>query len=146
MLRCKTLFKTAPISRRLTTAFQQKKADNEFTEVPEYPVIEDRSILINEARKDRKWNEKIEKIETIEEKLIEINLPRYYGYKCLMLDDKIFPYNTLPFFKYATNTEFVGEKSHVPKSEEEAKKIENLLNIVKSEVQDAFEFELDGYK
>jgi hypothetical protein len=34
----------------------------------------------------------------------------------------------------------------VPNSEEEAKNTENFLNLIRSEVQDAFEFELDGYK
>lgn len=137
------LLKNTSVSRRLTTALQQK---NEVNDVAEYPPIQEKSIPLNKGRKARVWYEKIKKIGTIEEKLIEINIPRYYGYKCLMLDDKEYPYNTLPFFQYATNTEFVEEKSHVPKSEEEAKKIENFLTLVRSEVQDAFEFELDGYK
>jgi small subunit ribosomal protein S30 len=145
LLRLKTLPKNIPSSRRLTTAFQQKNAD-EYSEVAEYPEIKERSIPILQANKQKVWHEKIQKIETIEEKLIEINLPKYYGYKCLMLDNKTFPYNTLPFFKYVTKTEFVEAESHVPKTEEEAKKIENCLNVVRSEVLDAFEFELDGYQ
>lgn len=135
--------KIVPVARRLTTAVEQKNAESE---VAEYPPIEDWTIPLNKGRKARKWSEKIAKIGTIEEKLIEINLPRYYGYKCLMLNEREYHYNTLPFFQYATNTEFVEEKSHVPTTEEEAKKTENLLAIVRSEIQDALEFELDGYK
>jgi hypothetical protein len=147
MLRCRKIFlKNNLVNRQLSTVIQQKNVDNEYSDVAEYPPIEERSIQINMLRRGKRWSEKIKKIETIEEKLIELNLPRYYGYKCLMLDEKVFPYNTLPFFKYVTNTDFAEEKSHVPKTEEEAKKIEECLNNVRSEVLDAFEFELDAYK
>lgn len=129
-------------SRSLATALQR---ENVSSETVEYPPIVDDSCPARKERKKLEWHEKIKKIETIEEKLIEINIPRYYGFKCLMLNEKSFPYNTLPFFKYATNTEFV-EEPHAAQSEEETKKVETFLNLIKSEIHDALEFELDGYK
>lgn len=132
------------VSRHLSTAAQQD-VDSEYSEEAEYPPIVDDS---RDAKRDRKindWHQKIKSIGTIEEKLIEINILKYYGYKCLMLNDNQFPYNTLPFFQYATNTEFV-EQSHASSGEEETKKVDNFLNLIKSDVQEAFEFELDGYK
>lgn len=119
--------------------------DTEYSEKAEYPPIVENNVRVKKTQEVFKWHEKIKRISTIEEKLIEINIPRYYGYKCLMLNNRDYPYNTLPFFQYATNTEFV-EESHAPKSEEEAKIIENFLSLIKAEVQEAFEFELDVYK
>lgn len=142
MLRARAIFSNLVISRRLTTVSKQK--DVEYNETAEYPPILDNSYIKKKERKVQLWHEKIKTIGTIEEKLIEINLPRYYGFKCVMLNDREFPYNTLPFFQYATNTEFV-EETKSPTDEEEAKKIDNFLNLIKSEIQDAFEFELDGY-
>lgn len=133
------------ISRGLSAVTQQKDVASEYTETAEYPPILDNSYLKKKDRKVQEWHDKIKKIGTIEEKLLEINMPKYYGYKCLMLDDRVYPYNTLPFFQYATNTEFI-EEAMAPTNDEEAKKIENFLNLIKSEIQDAFEFELDGYK
>lgn len=146
MLRLARVRQNIIASRRLTTAIQQQNADSEYSEVAEYPPILDDSYKAKKSRTQLQWREKIKKISTIEEKLIEINLPKYYGYKCVLLDEKTFPYNTLPFFKYATNTELVEMKTFAPKTEDDAKKVEIFLNLIKSDIQDAFEFELNGYK
>lgn len=142
------------LSRRLSTVLkpqnvegstQQQNDVNEYSEVPEYPQILSSDFRAARDRRRLQWHQKIKQISTIEEKLIEINMPRYYGHNCLLLNEKDFPYNTLPFFQYATNTEFV-EQSHAPKGEEEVKRIDNFLNLIKSDIQDAFEFELDAFK
>lgn len=138
-------------NKNLLVAYRQlstlQNASNEYSEEPEYPPILDPSLRAKKGRRLHEWYEKIKKIGTIEEKFIELNLPRYYGHKCLMLDDKMYPYNTLPFFQYATNTEFVNTETHAPAvSEEEAKKVDNFLNLIRSDLQDALEFELDGYQ
>lgn len=133
------------VSRRLSTAFQQQNADSEYSNVAEYPPIVEHSYSAGTIRKKQVWRDKIKQIGTIEEKLIEINMPKYYGYKCVMLE-KDYPYNTLPFFKYVTNTELVEVENFTTKTEDEAKKIENFLNLIKSDIHDAFEFELDDYK
>lgn len=132
------------LSRRLSTALQQQTVESEYSEVAEYPPIIDDEYRAKRSRRYLEWHEKIKKIGTIEEKLIEINMPRYYGYKCLMLDEKTFPYNTLPFFKYVTNTELVELETFKP-NENEVKNIDNFLQLIKSDFADALEFELDGY-
>lgn len=134
-----------PIKRGVATVQSQKDVSSEYNEVAEYPPIVDPCLIKRKERINLHYREKIKQIGTIEEKQLQINLPRYYGYKCLMLNDKIYPYNTLPFFQYATNTEFV-EETTAPSSEEEDKKIGNFLSLIKAEIQDALEFELDGYK
>lgn len=133
------------VSRHLTTLVKQQNVDNDYEEKAEYPPIVENNFRLKKQREVHEWHEKIKRIETIEEKLIEINIPRYYGHKCLMLNDRTYPYNTLPFFQYATNTEFI-EESHVAKNEGDSKIVDNFLGIIKAEVQDALEFELDGYK
>lgn len=132
------------VSRHLSTVAQQD-VDSEYTDEAVYPPIMDDSRDAIKAREKNEWHMKIKRIGTIEEKMIELNIPKYYGYKCVMIDDKEFPYNTLQFLKYATNTEFV-EESHASSGEEENKKVDNFFNLIKSDVQDAFEFELDAYK
>lgn len=147
MLRLPIIYRKLVVSRGLSTVAQHETTKSEYNETAEYPAIQDQSYRVKKNRKRLEWHEKIKKIGTIEEKLIEINLPKYYGYKCTILNDREYPYNTLPFFQYATNTQFVEEADgHAAASEEEAKTIENFLNQIKSDIQDAVEFELDGYK
>lgn len=58
---------------------------------------------------------------------------------------KIFPYNSLPFIQYATNTDFEVREFH-SSAEADAAKVDTFLNLIRSEVVDAVEFEIDGYK
>lgn len=130
-------------SRSLSTVLPVKATKSEFTETAEYPPILDTSYEAKKVRKTLEGRERMKTISTIEEKLIEMNMKKYYGYKCLMLNEKTFPYNTLPYFQYATNTQLVRE-DHKPKTPEDAKNVETFLNLIKADVQDAIEFELDA--
>lgn len=138
------VFKKLANTRRLSTLTQASDKDDEWVEVAEYPKIKDCSFDKHRHWKNLSWYEKIKKIETIEEKLIEINMPRYYGFKCLLLGSQ-FPYNTLPFIQYATNTELEIGEFHSSADPEEAKRVDNFLGLIKSEIADALEFELDGH-
>lgn len=132
--------------RRQLSALVEQKGEVKGEEAVEYPPILDDRYKMIRGRMLKEWHDKIRKITTIEEKNIELNMPKYYGWKCLILDDKIYPYNCLPFFQYATNTEFVNTASHVPTNEAESKKVDNFLSLIRSDIQDALEFELDAYK
>lgn len=133
------------IARQLTTAAQQQTVQSDYTDKAEYPEILNNSYHQRMGRRKLEWHDKIKRISTIEEKLIEINIPRYYGYKSLMLNDRYFPYACLPFFQYVTKTEFV-EQPYTPKNEAEAKSVENFLTLIKADIEEALEFELDGYR
>ncbi|CRK97810.1 CLUMA_CG011186, isoform A [Clunio marinus] len=137
--------RNSSIPRQLSTALQQQISENAETSEVVYPEILDQSLKARGARKTFEWHEKIKKIGTIEEKIIELNMPKYYGWKCLMLENKFYPYNTFPFFKYVTNTEF-HEQPQTARNEKESKQIESYLTLMKSELQEAIEFEIDGYK
>jgi small subunit ribosomal protein S30 len=68
--------------------------------------------LSYEARKERKIEEiaqNITKLGTVEEKLIELNAPKYYGWWALNLYERVISYNALPFTQFATRTCLVNE-------------------------------------
>lgn len=134
--------KNFKFSRLFSTVVQPEVARNEAVE---YPVIEDISIEAKRINKKQEWRDKIKRIPTIEEKIIELNIPRYYGYKCLMLENNDFPYNSMPFIQYVTKTEFEQLPENI-KDDKEAKKIDEFLRLIKSDIQDALEFEIDAYK
>lgn len=132
------------VSQRCLSTKLQENVSSEYTEEAEYPTIHDTSYKAKKSNKVGAWHEKIKNLSTIEEKMIEINMPRYYGYKCLMLDDKTIPYNTLPFIQSTTKTEF---NDNLPEFYNQNKeKSENFLNLIKADLQEALEFEFSGYK
>lgn len=131
--------------RELSTLVKHHNESNEYVEEAVYPPIEDISTRKKKERQRLEWHEKIKQVGTIEEKLIEINMPRYYGYKSFMLSENSYPYNTLPLFQYVTNTEFVKTESH-SKEGEGVKNLEGLLKVIRADIEEALEFELDGYQ
>jgi small subunit ribosomal protein S30 len=117
------------------------KYEQEYTDTPQYPPILDVSYEARERRKRDDWHEKIRSLKTVEEKLFEINMPRYYGWKPIMLFEESIPYNSMSFAQHVTRTHF-REFKDVPRYstdlEEESQK---LLEQVKPWIEDALVFE-----
>lgn len=132
--------------RRLVTKSQISIDDNEeYSKEPQYPPILDMGYDAVKSRRRMEWHEKIKCLKTIEEKLFAINMPRYYGFKSVMLNDHTFRYNSLPFFQYSTRTEMLdGELPHHYDKLNE--KVDGLLETMKSDIEDAVLFEYTGYK
>lgn len=89
-------------SLRFSSYFQP--SDSEYNETAIYPPIFD---LSREAVKERKIEteaQRISSLPTVEEKLIELNMPKYYGWWACRLYEGIIPYNPLPFTQFATRT------------------------------------------
>ena len=129
--------------RPLSTVIEQ---EHEPTEKVKYPRILAKSFKLNQMRAQMNWYEKIKQVPTIEEKIIELNMPRYYGYKCLMLkNDEFYPYNSLPFIQYSTKTNY-HELPLTIEDPVEAKKVDDFYNLIKADLLEAVEFELTGYK
>ncbi|KAJ6636283.1 28S ribosomal protein S30, mitochondrial [Pseudolycoriella hygida] len=124
---CRHLFK-----RSISTIGE----DDEYTKEPQYPPIVDTSYKARKQRERVKWHEMIKCLNTVEEKLFAINMPRYYGFKSVILSDDRFQYNSLPFFKYCTRTVLVdsGLPQYYDKLNE---KVEGLLPHVKSGIEEA---------
>ncbi|XP_058452493.1 large ribosomal subunit protein mL65 [Malaya genurostris] len=121
------------------------KRDDEYSAKPEYPLIQELSFKAKKKREALQWHDKIRQLSSVEEKLFEINMPKYYGYKAHMITDQKFPYNVLPLAQYATRTYFI--EGSLPetygKIEESAKK---LLEEMRVDLEDVLAFELSGYR
>lgn len=119
--------------------------NDEYTKEPQYPPIVDVGYTATKLRERLEWHEKIKCLKTVEEKLFAINMPRYYGFKSVMLNDQVFRYNSLPFFQYCTRTSISdsGLPEYYNKLNE---KVDGLLGHVKSDIEDAILFEYTGYK
>ncbi|XP_055611305.1 28S ribosomal protein S30, mitochondrial [Uranotaenia lowii] len=116
----------------------------EYSEQPEYPPIQDLSYKAKKKREAEAWHERIKQLSSVEEKLFEINMPKYYGYKANMITDQKFPYNVLPFAQYATRTHLESElpEGVYKQLNEQAK---SLLNELRGELEDVIGFEMSGY-
>lgn len=118
--------------------------ENEYTDTPEYPPILDMSLKARKLRERQTVHQNIQKINTVEEKQIALNLPRYYGWKSIVLNESKVPYNAMPLVQFYTRTHF--------------KEIENLPNLytelssmaaevvqeIKSQIEDSIVIENDG--
>uniref|UniRef100_A0A182YNB4 Uncharacterized protein n=1 Tax=Anopheles stephensi TaxID=30069 RepID=A0A182YNB4_ANOST len=117
--------------------------EHEYTNQPEYPAIQDLSYPAKKKRERESWHQRIAKLSSVEEKLFEINMPKYYGYKANILTDDKFPYNIKPFVQYATRTSF---QKGLPQFYDPVKeKSTKILATIQSELEDTIAFELSGY-
>lgn len=97
---------------------------------------------------ENQWHEKIKSIKTVEEKLFEINTPRYYGWKSIVLSEGTIPYNSLPFVQHVTRTHLREFKDLAPYSTDLEEESNKLLGQVKPWIEEAliFEFKYRRYR
>jgi small subunit ribosomal protein S30 len=127
--------------RKSTVRIRPLKYEQEYTETPQYPPILDTSYEARKRRMDEQWHEKVKALKTVEEKLFEINMPRYYGWKCIMLSEDSIPYNSLSFAQHVTRTH-LGELKHLaPYSTDLEEESNKLLEHVKPWIEEALIFE-----
>lgn len=129
------------IMRKSTIRIKPLKYEQEYTDTPQYPPILDISYEARIEREKNAWHEKIKSLKTVEEKLFEINMPRYYGWKPIMLWEELIPYNAMPFAQHVTRTHFKEFKDLPHYStglEEESHK---LLGQIKPWIEEALIFE-----
>ncbi|CAF4825944.1 unnamed protein product [Pieris macdunnoughi] len=120
--------------------------ENEYTETPNYPQIQDMSLQARKLRKRQAVYEKIKKINTVEEKQIALNMPRYYGWPCIMLGDDRFPYSAMPLVQFYTRTHFKPIET-LPTSYSETSELANsIVNEIKSHVEDCIVMENDSIR
>lgn len=130
------------ITRAFSTALAQQETPKDAVE---YPPIVDNSFKEKFNRRRVAKYDRIKECPTIEEKIIELNMPRYWGFRCLMMGDQWYPYNSLPMVRYSTKTDFQETPLKI-EDPAEAKKVDDFYNLIKSDLMDALEFELSGYK
>ncbi|XP_061400054.1 large ribosomal subunit protein mL65 [Musca vetustissima] len=123
-------------------AATQKAADNdEYWETPQYPEIKDTSFAGRKQDEARSWHEQIQKTPTVEEKLIKINMPRYYGYKVVHMNEERLPYNCLPAIQHYTRTHFEPMEKELKEDE----KLSTYVNKMKDRIVETLEFSYDVY-
>nr|CAD7593458.1 unnamed protein product [Timema genevievae] len=116
--------------------------ENDYSETPEYPPIIDDSLDARKKRRKLSWHDKIKRLKTVEEKLFEINMPKYYGWRCFLLKEGVIPYNSLNFTQYATRTYLVkNEDLPAYYSKEIEEEASCLADSIQSQVEDAILFE-----
>lgn len=110
-----------------------------------YPKILDLSRQACKERKKIAWHEEVKKLNTIEEKLIKVNMPKYYGWQMIRLTDQQFPYNTLPYVQHYTRTQF---EDGLPKewTKHSPEQLDAIVNGIKEHIEDAILFHHKGYR
>lgn len=118
---------------------------DEYSKEAEYPPIEEVTFTANLQRKRESWYDHIQHLNTIEEKQIAINKPRYYGYKCLLLPDDKFHYNCLPFVQHSTRTAL--KTAGLPEYYGPLRiRADKHLASIRDDIESAIAFESVGYK
>lgn len=116
--------------------------NNEYTDTPMYPAILDMSSeSVNLRERDMKLD-KLKKIGTIEEKLIGINMPRYYGWSSLMLHEGNYPFNFMPFVQHITRTDFIEVESLPFTNSNSQSEVNSAVDKIRPQLQDALVMEI----
>lgn len=122
------------------TALQQ----DDYTETAEYPPILDMSLQGRKKRERESLFTKIKEINTVEEKQIALNMPRYYGWKSLMLRGDKIPYNAMPLVQCYTRSHFIPSEK-LPESYADTEQIaDDVAKEIKPQIEDAIAIELSG--
>lgn len=121
-------------------------ADAEYTAEPEYPIIRDLSYKSRKQHTASEWHEQIRQLPTVEEKMIKVNMPRYYGYKVVDLNDTKVPYNALPLTQHYTRTVLEELPAHQNKPDGTKDSLEATLQMARADIIEALEYAHDVYK
>ncbi|XP_066590679.1 large ribosomal subunit protein mL65 [Prorops nasuta] len=108
-----------------------------------YPPILDLSYEATQRRKREAWHDEIRRIKTVEEKLFKINMPRYYGWKSVILQEEKIPYNALPLTQYITRTH-VMERKELPNYYDqliENEQLDFISSAIQNHIMDIIAFE-----
>lgn len=119
--------------------------DTEQSENVEYPPILDLSKKAEAERRKVAWHNEVKKLNTIEEKLLKVNMPYYYGLRTTPLENDEYLYNCLPFMQHWTRTQIEnGLPSgwyHRPTEE-----IDSLANSIRDQFIEAIAFQYQGHR
>lgn len=117
----------------------------EYDEKVEYPPIIDQSKEAVKQREKMAWHEQVKKLNTIEEKLIKVNMPAYWGLRTTPLENDEYHYNCLPYFQHWTRTQY---ENGLPSGwfKRSAGEIDGLVDSVREQIIEAISFQYRGYR
>ncbi|EDV99825.1 28S ribosomal protein S30, mitochondrial [Drosophila grimshawi] len=131
-------------------------AESEYSVEPEYPAIRDLTYKARKQQTAAEWHEEIRQLPTVEEKMIKINMPRYYGYKVVDLNDTKVPFNALPLTQHYTRTVLELEEELQPDSSPASKPVgavddsqmdlDAIVKVARNDIIEALEYAHDCYK
>lgn len=126
-----------PIKCRFLSVSQAE----EYTETPEYPPIKSLDRKTKKREITQEWSQQIESVKTVEEKQIKLNMPKYYGWKSIMLNDQLIPYDSMKFIQYCTRTHF-REIADLPEFYSSIN-VDSLIPEIKSAIEECLLFEYE---
>ncbi|XP_045450072.1 28S ribosomal protein S30, mitochondrial [Melitaea cinxia] len=130
------------ICRRYVQALQSE--ESEYTDTPQYPPILDMSLQARKMRERETIHNKIQKLDTIEEKQIALNMPRYYGWKCVIFNEDKVPYNALPLVQHYTRTCFKDIEKLPDIYSQTSSIADAVVTEIKSHIEESIAIENDG--
>ncbi|KAJ8714549.1 hypothetical protein PYW07_002774 [Mythimna separata] len=139
--------RTFPKLKKLISRPQSQAAlseQNEYSETPEYPPIVDTSLQGRKLRERQTLHQKIKEINTVEEKQIALNMPKYYGWKCVMLNEDKVPYNAMPLVQYYTRSHFIPVDKLPQYYEEFSGSADAVVQEIKALIEEAILIENCG--
>lgn len=113
---------------------------DEYTEKPEYPPIQDLSFKARKKRAAQTWHEQVKNVTTVEGKLIKVNMPRYYGFRTIMLGDERVPYNCLPLSQHYTRTLFENVQKLPEFYDAAGESVDSFAKSLQGSIEDAVGF------
>lgn len=134
------------------TAFQRYYATQNaveknptIAEKVEYPPILDRSRKAEKDREKIAWHEAVKNVKTVEEKLIKVNMPAYWGLRTTPLENDEYHYNCFPHFQHWTRTQY---EEGLPNNwfKRSAEEIDGLVNKIREQIIEAVSFQYNGFR
>jgi len=128
------LLQLSGINRLLSRLSHNAVAVSEYTETPEYPQITDTSVEARRQRTKEEWHDEIASLPTIQQKLMEINMPKYYGYWSCQMNSSKHNLNALEFVQYATRTHVMNDLPEEYYAQEKTE-AEKILPMIRDQVE-----------
>ncbi|KAI5705039.1 hypothetical protein M8J76_003423 [Diaphorina citri] len=100
-----------------------------------YPPILDLSIKAVQERETIAFHKKIQALNTVEEKLLALNMSRYYGWESLILQEGQVPYNFLPLVQSVTKTRLHQVDNGCAEITLTEDKLKEVINNVKNQLE-----------
>lgn len=111
----------------------------------EYPPIQDISQKAEDERKKMAWHEAVKGVKTIEEKLIKVNMPAYWGLRTTPLENDEYHYNCFPYFQHWTRSLY---ENGLPNAwlKRSAEEIDGIVNNIREQIIESISFQYQGFR
>lgn len=143
--RCTILATPLQSSHKSSYSTESLPAQQNAVKKAEYPPILDVAPKAVADREKLAWHTEVKNLNTIEEKLLKVNMPYYYGLRTTPLENDEYHYNCLPYFQHWTRTQY---EDGIPETwcKQTTEQIDLFVAAVKEQIIDAIAFQYGGYR